>query len=398
MGKPSAPPQPDYAGAATAQGQANIDAARSGAKLSNPNIYNPYGSRTVTYGSPGQFNQAGFDQATADYNNRMNSVESIYDQMPEIAKKTGGDNLRAQIRQQLINKYGSAPDRANFMNGDPDVATVNETLSPEEQQIFDLNQQNRQGLGSLANLGIGNVSDVLGSSFDPSSLPAQQVNPGQTAQDAIMARLAPQMDLRRQQNASELANQGIMPGSEAYNNAMRVSGQQENDLRSQAALQGISVGQQARQQALGEGLTLRQLPLNEITALMSGSQVNVPQFQGYSGTAVAPTPFFQGAQMQGQNAMDLYNQQAGMYNSQIGGLSNLGLGAAMYYSDRRLKKNIHKLGEWANGINLYSFTYFWGEDAIGLMAEEVEKVFPYAVSTLHGFQVINYGELLWADE
>lgn len=43
--KPEAPPAPDYAAAATAQGSANVDAARVTGKLNRPDEYNPFGSR-----------------------------------------------------------------------------------------------------------------------------------------------------------------------------------------------------------------------------------------------------------------------------------------------------------------------------------------------------------------
>jgi hypothetical protein len=50
FGKPPSPgPAPDYTGAAVAQGQANVDAARASAKLSNPNVYSPYGTQLVSY-------------------------------------------------------------------------------------------------------------------------------------------------------------------------------------------------------------------------------------------------------------------------------------------------------------------------------------------------------------
>ena len=50
VGKPpAAPAAPDYTGAAVAQGAANVEAARATAKLSNPNVYSPYGNQTVTY-------------------------------------------------------------------------------------------------------------------------------------------------------------------------------------------------------------------------------------------------------------------------------------------------------------------------------------------------------------
>jgi len=47
--KPSPPPAPDYRGAAVAQGQANIEAARATAKLGNPSFINPIGKRSVEF-------------------------------------------------------------------------------------------------------------------------------------------------------------------------------------------------------------------------------------------------------------------------------------------------------------------------------------------------------------
>ena len=51
MGKktPTAPPPTDYTAAATAQGAANLKGGLQTASLSNPNVYTPSGSQTVTY-------------------------------------------------------------------------------------------------------------------------------------------------------------------------------------------------------------------------------------------------------------------------------------------------------------------------------------------------------------
>jgi hypothetical protein len=66
---------------------------------------------------------------------------------------------------------------------------------------------------------------------------------GKVGQDALMARYQPQINQDRQALQAQLANQGIMQGSEAYNNAMRTQGQQENDLYRQAGLYGLEAGQ-----------------------------------------------------------------------------------------------------------------------------------------------------------
>lgn len=51
MGKssPSAPAPPDYAGAAVAQGAANLETAKAQGRMNNPNVVGPLGSQTVTW-------------------------------------------------------------------------------------------------------------------------------------------------------------------------------------------------------------------------------------------------------------------------------------------------------------------------------------------------------------
>jgi hypothetical protein len=79
----------------------------------------------------------------------------------------------------------------------------------------------------------------------------------------------------------------------------------------------------AVQQALAQQAAIRSLPINEISALLSGGQVTVPQFQGYSGVTVAPAPIFQAGQAQGDFAQRNYQNQVGAYNSQMGLLGSI---------------------------------------------------------------------------
>jgi hypothetical protein len=228
-----------------------------------------------------------------------------------------------------------------------------------------------------------------------------------------------------------LANQGLAPGTEAYNAAFRNREMSKNDLYNQAALEGINLdmsarqqgynelmgqaglyntalgqdfnqgltraqfGNTAQQQQLAQDLALRGQPLNEIIGLMSGSQIQLPQFAGYSPSQVAPPPTFAGAQAG-------YNAQLGAANAQNAansqltqGLFQLG-GAALLaptgtFSDRRLKTNIKKVGMADNGLNVYSYNYVWGGPTqLGYMADEVEKVVPNAVGESQGFKTVNY--------
>jgi hypothetical protein len=70
--------------------------------------------------------------------------------------------------------------------------------------------------------------------------------------------------------------------------------------------------------------------LNEITALMSGSQVSNPfQMPGYAQNAqVAPAPTYAAANAAGQYGTDVFNQQQASNASTRSGLMGLG-GAAL---------------------------------------------------------------------
>ena len=80
----------------------------------------------------------------------------------------------------------------------------------------------------------------------------------------------------------------------------------------------------ARARALQEQLALRNQPINEITALMSGSQVATPQF-GIAQSAMIPTTDYAGIRQQGfGNQMANYQQQNANYQAMLGGLFGLG--------------------------------------------------------------------------
>jgi hypothetical protein len=87
-------------------------------------------------------------------------------------------------------------------------------------------------------------------------------------------------------------------------------------------------GNTAQQQSLDQQLALRNQPLNQITGLMSGSQIQMPQFQGYQGANIAAAPIYQGVQDTFQGQMDQYGIRQGAKNNMMSGLMGLG-GSAM---------------------------------------------------------------------
>jgi len=125
--------------------------------------------------------------------------------------------------------------------------------------------------------------------------------------------------------------------------------------------------------------------------LLSGSQVQMPQFQGYSGVSIAPTPYLQAMQAQDAAAVQRYGIAANQAASNMSGLYSLA-GAALM-SDRRLKSNIERIGTSPLGIGVYEYDIF-GERQTGVMADELEQVKPEAV-VMHpsGYKMVNYGAL-----
>jgi hypothetical protein len=210
------------------------------------------------------------------------------------------------------------------------------------------------------------------------------------------------MQQGRDKLEQQLANQGIQIGSEAYDRAIRNFDQKQNDLLLGAQTQGLGVGLQARQQQLGELAYRRNEPLNVLSALRTGSQVTAPTYVNSAQQATTQGPDLLGAAQMG------YNAQMGNFNAQQAAQANLNqglfsLGGAALMSDIRAKENIKAIGVMDNGLTLYSFEYkdevkshpLAGDGIhVGVMAQEVEQVFPYAVKTLDdGYKVVDYGLL-----
>jgi len=241
----------------------------------------------------------------------------------------------------------------------------------------------------------------MGQGFNP-DLPSTGMNPGQSYQDAYMQRLAPQLAQSRESTTAALANQGIAPGTQAYENAMRQQAIKENDLLLGATTQGFGVGQQANQQAYNQALTNYNLPLNTLSALRTGAQVQNPSFVNSAQQATTSGADILGASQMGYNAQmgDFNAKQAAQANFNQG-LMGLGGAGIMAMSDIRTKENIKNVGWLPNGLPVYEFDYkpeykdMAGHGRfIGVMAQDVELVQPEAVITnADGIKMVNYGVL-----
>lgn len=164
--------------------------------------------------------------------------------------------------------------------------------------------------------------------------------------------------------ASLLAQQGGMEGgltSEAFQNLSRL-----------AEAKGMSIGDLMA--TTGTNLADVAIGRGENIASLLGSQAEA-QLTGATSAAEA--------------------RREGMAET-TGFLGNL-FGGMM--SDKRLKKNIEKVGE-VNGVNFYTFeANELGKEKgmvmnIGVIADEIQEIYPDLVGERDGYKTVNYPELL----
>jgi hypothetical protein len=207
----------------------------------------------------------------------------------------------------------------------------NQAQSQDLQQRLAMGQFGREGQQLAFQMGQAATqaqNQAIAQNFAQSQA-AQQAQNQALAQNQAAALQQFQTQMARQQQG--FGQQMDMAG--LYNAAL--AQQQQTALQqaqAQAALQNQAFGQsqtaaqfanQVRQQQLTEQMALRAQPLNEIAALMGGSQIQMPQFQGYSGAQVAAAPIFGAQQAAGNFAQQNYANQVAQYNAQVGGLYDL---------------------------------------------------------------------------
>lgn len=148
-----------------------------------------------------------------------------------------------------------------------------------------------------------------------------------------------------------------------------------------------------RQQAISEQMQRRGMSLNEMNALLSGQQVNMPNMPSFAAAQRSETPNILGATQMGYDAaLGAYNAQNAAFGNLLGAGAQLG-SAAFMFSDRRLKSNLKRVGTHSIGVGIYDYTMM-GMPQRGVIAQEVERVRPDLVKRhANGYLMVNYGGL-----
>ena len=374
MGKKATPPPvPDYKSAAEAQAVANSDAARATAKLGNPNFYGPLGNQTVSYegdiptvrqtltpdaqatleaqqgverslaelgqqgvaqaktilGTPFNPNLPGIDTSIAESVTPVNQAAfnagsaqrsvtgptlqqgidtSGIAAMPVNAGMTGQQAIMSRLQPQLTQNENATRQRL----ANPGLVTGGEAYENEMRTMG----QNRNDLElQAAAQGINLDAMMNQQGFGQAQAQGQFGNEAQQSQfnaalqNAGMGNTALQQDYQNQLAAQTAQNAAI---AQNYNQQLGLA----------------QFGNTAQQQSLDQQLALRNQPLNQITGLMSGSQIQMPQFQGYQGANIAAAPVYQGVQDTFQGQMDQYAIRQQAKNAMTQGLMSLGGSAA----------------------------------------------------------------------
>jgi hypothetical protein len=261
-------------------------------------------------------------------------------------------------------------------------------LSGSQQAIKDQSDAANLNLSQIANKQSAFLEDYLSKPVDLTS-----ANVDKYIDTHFMDDFNRDQDQQLSSLRSRLINSGIQEGSDAWTKAM-------NNFQSQRANAYDNLYGSQRNNAVSQILAERNQPLNEISGLISGTQVGVPTFGAPTNQPQLPTVDYAGlVQSDYQNKMAAYQAQQQQRQGLLGGLFGLGA-AGIMASDRRVKKDIERVGE-AEGHKLYSFRYKSENDNapkhVGVMAQEVAKTRPDAVVRgPDGVLMVKYGTLFGA--
>lgn len=435
------PPEPvnPYV-AASAQTGTNVSTAVANAMLNRVNQVTPQGS--LTYNTTGNYSWT--DPSTGhSYNIPQQTVSQILSPTQQAIQGqqeatqynlAGMANAQSQRIAGLLSneidisgapargnaellQTGSIPAaRATFEGGGPIQNSLQGTWdvtrdygpadnfsadrSRVEQALYDrLNpqlQQERSNIEQrLSDQGIRYGSAAYTRAMDDYNRMANDARLAVTAQGGAEQQRLNQMEAQRAAFQNTAQAQGYEQALGAGGFANQAQAQQFGQNAQQAQFYNTALAQQLAQQQsafnaaqasrnawLNEQYAQRNQPIQEISALMSGSQVQNPNFVNTPSTQI-PTTDVAGLMNQNFNQQQSNYQTASQnWQSLMGGI--LGMGAAYLRSDRRSKTNVERVGTVfafnedaeRSKLPIYEYEYKRGDGVrhTGPMAQDVEKI------------------------
>lgn len=436
----SAPSSPDPKETAAAQTGTNVATAIANGYLGNINQVTPDGNLTYSYGNMKTIT----DPTTgATYQVPTTTVtQTLSPQQQAIKDQEDKGNLNlATLWNNQSDKLNTLLKDPFSINGAPAAGNASSLTAPNYTQF---------GSGPQLQTSVGNTGDITKSyatDFDTSKY-----------EDALMQKMNPQLQQNRAALEQKLANQGLQPGSPAFDRAMAQASAQENDARygailnagqeqtrlanlanQQATFQNaaqqqsynqaannMSMGNAAQQQqfqnstnATAANNALQDQNFNAQQALINAQNTqranylneqyaqrnqNLNEVLGLASGTQLSNPNFVPTQGQSMPTVDYaglvqqkYSNDMAAYQQSQAGIGSIlgGIGGLFSLSDEDAKKDIKKVG------GLYEYRYKddpkGAPKRIGVMAQEVEKVRPSVVRQgADGYKRVNYGALFAA--
>jgi hypothetical protein len=335
--------------------------------------------------------------------------------------KTTTSTSQVQIPPDVLARYNAVNTRAE------DVAQKPFQIYSTDPSDFvaQINQQQQAGISNV-NAAAGYAQPFVQAGTAATAAGMGPANLGELNVDKYMSPYLSNVvqstaDLLNQQNQQAMSGQlgtairsGAFGGDRSGIAAANLAQQQrmaDASIFSGLLNQGFSQAQGVAQQQQGAGLSADQANL---ARLMAGGQ----QIAGLGAAGQQAALQGAGAQMEagalGQQTeqaglTSLYNQfmQQQAYPFQVAQfLANVAMGTgalsgstttttqpAPFFSDRRLKEGIRRVGKTDDGMPIYTYRYKGdpnGQTHMGLMADEVERRKPEAVGLAAGYKTVDY--------
>ena len=235
--------------------------------------------------------QTSANQHTAEYNAALNRVDTY-----------------SPIGSSKYTVTGTGPEGAPTYRQDI-------SLSPEQQKLYDTQLSQNNSINTIGNALTGQIGESINTPLTGGAVS------GKAASDAYYGKetayLDPQFKQQQSDLDAKLANQGVTAGTAAYERAQGDQGRAQEFAYGQARNQAIGQGQTAQAQDIANQSAVRNSPINELSAIRSQSQVQMPQFQGTAQSNSA------GTDISGLIEKN-YAQQSANSNSFMNGLFSLG--------------------------------------------------------------------------
>jgi hypothetical protein len=311
-GKGSPPPAPDYTGAAKEQAAASRELTDVQNWANRPTQNTPWGSTSWSA-------NAAIDPATGKPITQWTQNTTLNPQLQgalndQLAIQAGKSDLAQGFMGRVANEF-SQP--FNW-NGLPQTASLGQAPSLNAG-VADYAQGLRTGMNPM----MGQVQRGLRTGDNP-DLPQFDSAYRDRVATQLMEKMQPVHDYQTRSMETKLANQGLRPGSEAYNRAMTQLGQQQAlerynalDASGQEAQRLYNMQMGARQQAFNEDVGSGQFA-NQATGQAFNQGLQAFQFGNQAlGQASALDIARQQANNQALQNQFGMNQQAAQFQNQL---------------------------------------------------------------------------------